>query len=152
MKIDLIGCSHKWEERPENLNFVCTMCGAIGAKDPVRDPLSQNGLIVIRPGKEDLANMVHNKMTAWYIEHKAQILADIKRFGELKTRRKWAIPTGSWSMLMKRFGCRPGAADQVKHEVSLDILPAFPAFSDSWPEQVQLAWLEAYRALRQGAK
>jgi hypothetical protein len=86
MKRELIGCSHKWEERPENLHFVCTLCGAIGVKDPVRDPLNQNGLIVIRPGKEDLANMVHYKMTAWYIEHKAQ--------------------TGSWSKLMKRYASR----------------------------------------------
>jgi hypothetical protein len=152
VKRGLEGCSHKWVEHPETLNYICSMCGAVGARDLAKDPLSQNGILVIRPGKEDLTKMTHHEIRAWYTRHKPLILADIKQLGTKKTRHKWQIPSGTWSKLLLRFGQRPGAAEPAKHKASSDTLPPFPEFSDSWPESVQLGWLEVYRELYRGAR
>lgn len=149
---DLKGCSHKWSECPKTLNYRCTLCDAIGVTDPDKDPLSQNGIMVIRPGKEDLARMSRCEMGRWYRQFKPLILADIGKLGEKKTRQKWGIPSSSWSQLMSRFSCRADTAGTVKRKVSLDTLPSFPEFSDSWPESVQLGWLEVYRELFRGTK
>src|SRR4030042_6464026 len=97
-------CSHKWEDFPKDHNSVCLYCKAIGCTDPDKDPFSEGGLIVIKPGAIVWDEMALREKRNWFHKHRQRIFADIKSLGERKTRLKWDIPSSTWCGLIKRWG------------------------------------------------
>lgn len=98
----------------------------------------------------------------YYNDNRNQIVAEIQQFGELRTRKRWGISASGWIFLKRRWGLPVKAINQghAKHPRREKLaaaphpawnghsLPDFPAFDKSWPESVQLKWLETYSALR----
>ena len=91
-----------------------------------------------------------------YEEHKEEILADLRSMGRPATRKKWKIPSGTMTLLEKRW-----ITPQEKRDLTLrsqggvttptnnghNNLPSFPEFSNDWPESVQIKWIEVYQQL-----
>lgn len=151
----LNGCKHLWPEDSVDDAYACLLCGAIAVWERAKDPLKQHELLIVKPGKPDWAEMSYHARREWYHQNAKCIIADVERLGEQKARKKWNIAPSTWTDLRRRWKLEPKdvssiGAEQVKHEVSLDTLPAFPQFSDSWPAEVQLKWLETYRELARG--
>lgn len=111
----------------------------------------------------------HGERHKYYEDNKEAIVADFLAIGRKATCEKWGIPRGGtlitlekrWLTPEQRQGLNnrkrkrrkiktaraevaraatPKAPDNGK-------LPAFPAFSDSWPMMVQIKWLETYENL-----
>ena len=107
----------------------------------------------------------------YYLKNKPAILADINLAGQTKARKKWLIPSGTLTGLLRRWE-RNGspvpapapAADELKSEGVITTptprikapAPApgdngsreLPAWSNDWPEAVMLKWLEIYQERR----
>ena len=142
--------AHKWEDNPHDHNSQCLFCKALGATDPVKDPLGQGELIVIKPPAGEWEEMSLREKRNWNFKHKVRILADVQSLGELRTRRKWDISSSTWFGLMKRWGIRSGKgavateAHRKPKAQGKTRLPNLPEWSDTWPAKVQLKWLEIY--------
>ncbi len=163
------GCSHRWQEQKKDQNFVCQICGALGGKDPVKDPLSENGMVILRPGTEDWQGMTLRERSRWYTDHQAQIVACIKAIGGKATRRKWQVPSSTYYRLCQSLRNKksPVAVNGMHRILAakesgagripvkpVSILPGsdgevpeFPSFNNIWTEAVQLEWLKTYAVL-----
>jgi hypothetical protein len=117
------------------------------AKTRFKDPFTEGELIIIKPGAADWDGWTLRGKRNWYHRHRLRLLADIKSIGELNTRRKWDIATSTWCGLMRRWGMRSGKAPARPKPAKDGKLPAFPEFSDGWPAEIQLKWLEVYREI-----
>lgn len=79
----------------------------------------------------------------FYEVNREEITADLRRLGRDATSRKWKITAGSFSKLRRRWGVAKPRARRTPAAVPADNhVPGLPAWSDSWPEAVQLKWLE----------
>ena len=86
--------------------------------------------------------------TAWYDSNREDILKDVRELGQAKACGKWLIPKGSLSRLLSRWTeVTPENPVPVRTPTANVMLPGLPAFSDSWPETVQIKWLETYLAI-----
>jgi hypothetical protein len=88
----------------------------------------------------------------FYEDNKQAILADVQSIGRTATCRKWNIPSGSLSILLRRWqeesrGKPPPPPPPPPGHNSDIILPELPAFSNDWTPEVQLKWLEVYDKL-----
>jgi len=97
----------------------------------------------------DWDNLTRQQKFLWYENNKTQILADIIAIGLKKTRRKWNIPSGTFTALKKRWFGPQSTQDYIAEKKlhPANELPQFPAFSDSWMPTVQIKWLEVYERL-----
>jgi len=150
MVIKVNGCKHLWPEASVDGAYTCLLCSAIATRDLMKDPFKQGELTVIKPGKEDWSKMSNYKRRDWHHRNSQQILSDIQRMGEIKTREKWQMPASTWTGLMKRWKLRAVEHLSESPERSKTIMPAFPVFSDDWSPEVQLKWLETYKILIEG--
>ena len=83
------------------------------------------------------------ELSDYYLQHRDEITADFQRLGNQPTRKKWAIPSSTFQGLLIRWGIWEGKQRQAKPASGANgSQPAFPAFNDTWPEAVQLKWLE----------
>lgn len=107
-------------------------------------------------------------MHQYYLDNLGAIRRDLAELGQKKTMERWGITSGStiskirhgWKgrkprkkPVSKLRGPRsqteppklPSATKVSKgNRVSADGLPAFPEFDSSWPEMVQIRWLDKY--------
>lgn len=95
----------------------------------------------------------------WYREHKLEMIADLKQMSREEFLDKWKVSRQTISHLKSDpaftfshpapLSSRRLTVSPIKAAVPIagDGLPPLPAFSDSWPEAVQIRWLGTYEAL-----
>lgn len=139
------GCDHKFKKHK---NFDCQICacGAISGYDDIRDPLHQGGIVILKPSRDDWAELSHRERSLWFEENKQRLLGDVKKYGYSLARKKWEIAGGTWTNLMVRWGIALVGETKPKYQVG-KFMPQLPDFSNDWPESVQLKWLEIYEKL-----
>jgi hypothetical protein len=99
----------------------------------------------------------------YYNDNRDQIIAEIKQFGEMRTRKRWGICKSTWINLKRRWEIpvraikqnRPKFSRPKKEKPPSSVhskhnLPEFPPFDRTWPEAVCVKWLEVYAALQTG--
>lgn len=103
------------------------------------------------------------KVNKYYKANQKAILAEVARQGELATRKRWGIISSTWTQLKRRWGLpvesrKPGkrqvplkpasnGAKQPEAATSRLVFPTFPAWSESWPPELQLRWMDLYEKL-----
>jgi len=85
----------------------------------------------------------------FYLDNAVDILKDIKELGPSKAARKWDIPKGSILGVRGRLISKFPLLEEQKppeerHPQGDNQLPQLPAWSDTWPEAVQILWLQAW--------
>jgi len=102
-------------------------------------------------------NVTTAQRSKFYLDNAKDILKDVKEMGPAKTARKWDIPLGSIGGLRNRLTSKFPLLEEQKPAIERDPqgdkqLPPLPVWSDTWPEAVQLLWLNAwlYLATRTG--
>lgn len=158
-------CQHNWQPNKDRKidNLVCPDCGALAFKQKDKDPFNEtegSAIQIIKPAKAVWDGMSIRARSKWYQERRELITADIQKMGQHAARLKWDVPIGTWSR-MKRF-VKPEVPKPKRHarpskdhldntyfddEPQIIELPKLPAWSDDWPETVQLQWLKNYKAL-----
>jgi len=89
-----------------------------------------------------------SELHRFYEEHKVEILQDIAELGRPAATKKWMIPASTLSLLLKCwFNLHDYPPSQIAAPGHNGKMPRLPAFSNDWPPEVQLAWLETYRDL-----
>ncbi|MDD5700448.1 MAG: hypothetical protein PHU23_00235 [Dehalococcoidales bacterium] len=133
-------------------------------KDPV--PVPPRPIIGANATIRD-RNMV---ISAYYERNKAAIIEEWEGLGKPKSLPRWHISQASMNGLKKRWGLEDvqtrldrqrkekipltspsKVALRTESSVKTPVFPMFPAFSDSWPEPVQIKWFDTYVML-QGVK
>jgi len=149
-------CPHK-KFVLDNLNKgTCPECGEVRQFTHNK----QQPYIVLQEGKltEDKKRPGQNNQEKhrWYEKHKDDIVRDLLTKGRTFTRHKWKIPSPSIFVLEQRWLTAEQIAQVEKTTTTEFIavdngqLPEFPKFGDTWPEAVQLKWLEIYEKLIEG--
>jgi hypothetical protein len=109
------------------------------------------------------------KKHRYYEDNKEAIIADLLSQGRSATRKKWNIPKGSLGRLERKWLTEeqrlklsvnpdtPPGTPEPPHPSTTSApsngrLPPFPPFSDNWEPEVQLSWIDAYRALATNEK
>lgn len=102
------------------------------------------------------------KFRKYYEQNKAAIIADYYSLRLKDFFRKWRFATSTWTKLKTEWEVKPkgpplkrprkpkGEIPVVSVSTQSDQLPQFPPFNDKWTSDVQIAWLETYKALRLG--
>ena len=96
-------------------------------------PLKPQGIGDRRPGTHELH--------AYYKANIGRIKAEVREFGESKTRERWGIPPSSWVNFKNRWEITGKQSNTTSKEPDL---PPFPPFNESWGDGVKAAWLESY--------
>lgn len=148
-------CRHlKWIPHPETDNVVTCAnpeCGEVRQFTPTGVRILKkskcNSQIQKKEKEGKMAKGINpQERHRYYEENRGAILADIIAMGPEAARRKWKIPITSFAQITARWqkqGIQPGAT----MDMSRYVLPPFPEFSNNWETEVQLSWLETYRAL-----
>lgn len=91
--------------------------------------------------------------TAYYNANKEAILADVATRGRPTALDSWHITGSTFHNLKKRWD-RNGSPppDPPPAPAGRYVFPELPVFSDSWPEEVQLRWLDTYREILSSSK
>jgi len=135
----------------------CSRCGGSLIRD--------NGAIkCLMCGREATDNLTLGR---FYQLEKPNILKDIKEIGPKATRLKWQIPSGTFFRMRERWepldeqlppamrlarnkgkAVPLPAPEQIPIEQgepeSNGILPRLPVWQDTWPEAIQVRWLDIW--------
>jgi len=87
-------------------------------------------------------------MKRYYEEHKDEILKDRQEIGDTETRKKWRIPSGSFTGLMNRWMIftppdKPPPSSVLPEPTTFK-LPILPEWSEDWPESIKSRWLDIW--------
>jgi hypothetical protein len=129
-------------------NPKCINCGYEPLEMPAPDVLKQVRIVDVVEKRPDQLQ----KRRQWYKKHKAEIKADIAQLGFRPAAEKWGYPyqmTGLFSDKRRVKKALPAEDQKVDHKDRE--LPGLPVFTDSWPENVQIKWLEVWQASRRRA-
>jgi len=96
--------------------------------------------------------MTQSQRRKFYLDNAVDILRDIKEIGPSKAARKWDIPKGSILGVRDRLISKFPLLEEQKPAIERDPpgdnqLPQLPAWSDTWPEAVQILWLKLWLCL-----
>uniref|UniRef100_A0A6M3Y2F8 Uncharacterized protein n=1 Tax=viral metagenome TaxID=1070528 RepID=A0A6M3Y2F8_9ZZZZ len=84
----------------------------------------------------------------FYEKNKDQIIADYQAGGPRQLEAKWNMGGPAWFHLRKRWGvAKLGNRARPVPAAPINGSPPLPAWSDTWPESVQLAWLGIWISL-----
>ena len=94
----------------------------------------------------------------WYKKYKRQLIEDLLKLGEKVFREKYLAPRQLLShlktdkyykKLAKKAQPAPAAGEvrTPKPKAGKGELPPLPAWSEEWPDEIKLAWLEIYARL-----
>ena len=123
-------------------NKKCQKCGATITRIDDEDKCLSCGHV----------NMSIAQRKKFYLANAVEILQDIKALGPNVAARKWDIPLGSIRGLRDRLISKFPLLEQQKPAIERDPpgdkqLPQLPAWSDTWPEAVQILWLQVWLCL-----
>jgi len=84
----------------------------------------------------------------FYEEHKEEIIAAYKEGGAPRLKHDWGLSGSTWFLIRKRWGVSPhrpekGAISSIVNGCHGEL----PPWSDSWPEAVQLKYLDILSSL-----
>jgi len=81
--------------------------------------------------------------------HRSAIQRDVVELGSIKARKRWHIPSSTFSQLLKKWTApETPAPPPVPVPKSDKHLPELPAFSNDWTAEVQVKWLEVWSQRR----
>ncbi len=136
----------------------CVWCGQPVKKKEVNTMPEVTRLPPVPP-RPDVTGLLGWKRNSpihrYYDANRAQILAEVKQFSKAATAKRWGIPFGSLTRIMgskqidaaRALGAKesPSATRVAKGDPPpLETSIVFPAFSDKWESETQVAWLQAY--------
>ena len=101
----------------------------------------------------DCGNTVPSKaLRHKYLErNKPLIIKDLDTLSWDQVSKKWGIPGGTFSGLLRRWKYKPPAHPRVPLAPAADgRMPALPEFSTEWTPEVQKAWLDVYLVMKGG--
>ena len=121
------------------VNKKCLKCGGTTTKIDDEDKCLSCGHV----------NMTQTQRRRFYLDNATEILRDIKVLGPSGAARKWDIPKGSILGVRDRLISKFPLLEEQKPAIERDPpgnkqLPQMPTWSDTWPEAVQVLWLNAW--------
>jgi hypothetical protein len=120
------------------------------SKQEIERRIAGSGEIKLLPVPPRPTGNDNQAIKAYYNANKAQILSEVKQYGEKKTRKRWNVPYNSWNYLLMRWDKEAATTKPIlKHGAQLGNRNAkknkiaFPEFDPTWsPEQMQ-TWFDA---------
>jgi ribosomal protein L37E len=117
------------------------------------------GSIVWDDGERQCINCGHVlksnlQIRDFYLSNKKDILRDIKLLGAPATRKKWRIPSSTFSILSHAWEREASNSSSLesKDTTPSSGLPPMPSWNDDWPELVQCLWLHCWLYVATGGK
>ena len=123
------------------MSAVRTKCRHCGGK-----LISEEGVLkCLSCGREQLSK---RQARLYYESHKDEICADYQKMGRAATMAKWGMAAATLYSILKKeqIPLKRGSyhSSAPSHN---GVLPPLPAYSNEWPLEVQIKWLETYQAI-----